>query len=59
YSIPGTVPDHNNWPEGCRFRTRCPLADEACHQTPPLALKGDGHRAACWHSQDVQGMIRP
>ncbi|WP_378945729.1 ABC transporter ATP-binding protein [Paracoccus sp. R86501] len=59
YSIPGTVPDHDNWPEGCRFRTRCPLADEVCRQTPPLAPTGKGHRAACWHSQDVQGMIRP
>ncbi|WP_343711957.1 ABC transporter ATP-binding protein [Inquilinus sp.] len=35
-TIAGTVPDAAHWPQGCRFRTRCPLADERCAETPPL-----------------------
>jgi peptide/nickel transport system ATP-binding protein len=49
-SIPGTVPNLINPPEGCRFRPRCSFAFEACRQAPPL-IEGPGepaHRAACW-----------
>ncbi|OWJ68510.1 ABC transporter ATP-binding protein [Inquilinus limosus] len=35
-TIAGAVPDAASWPQGCRFRTRCPLADERCAETPPL-----------------------
>lgn len=52
-SIEGTVPDFSEWPEGCRFRTRCPLADAACERTPPLAALHAGdtsHTVACWHT---------
>lgn len=46
--IPGDPPDPLNPPEGCRFASRCPLMDEACHaaQPPLAALKGD-HSVAC------------
>ena len=27
-AIEGSVPDVADWPQGCRFSTRCPLADE-------------------------------
>ena len=53
-TISGTVPDIGAWPEGCRFSTRCPLADAACGQMPPLAESGKDRRAACWH-QDLTG----
>jgi len=49
-TISGTVPDIGRWPEGCRFRTRCPLADGACATQPPLAAAMGGHLAACWHT---------
>ena len=29
-TIEGTVPGADAWPEGCRFRNRCPLASEIC-----------------------------
>ena len=48
-AIPGTVPSALNWPSGCRFRTRCPLADAKCASaSPSLAPVGDGHAAACF-----------
>ncbi len=48
-AIPGTVPSALNWPSGCRFRTRCPLADAQCASaSPSLATVGDGHAAACF-----------
>ena len=48
-AIPGTVPSALNWPSGCRFRTRCPLADAQCaHESPALLPVGPGHAAACF-----------
>jgi peptide/nickel transport system ATP-binding protein len=53
-AIEGIVPEATDWPEGCRFRDRCPLATEICAEMPPLAAKGrESHRAACWHSDRV------
>lgn len=53
-TIEGTVPSAESWPEGCRFRTRCPLASEQCVQVPPLDLvRGAARRAACWHTDKV------
>lgn len=55
-TIEGMVPSAESWPDGCRFRTRCPLADAACVATPPLADVGPGHAAACWHSAEVEAL---
>ena len=56
FSIGGNVPDISAWPEGCRFRTRCPLASDVCATRPPLTDEGReaGHLAACWHSDRVE-----
>ena len=37
-----------NPPEGCRFRARCPLADEQCRQEPPFVEIEPDHFVACW-----------
>ena len=46
--IPGKPPILLAPPEGCRFRDRCPLAFNKCHEEPPLVQVGPGHEVACW-----------
>jgi oligopeptide/dipeptide ABC transporter ATP-binding protein len=46
--LTGDVPSPASPPEGCRFHTRCPHAEEVCRRTVPLLKTvGPDHLAAC------------
>ncbi len=46
--LEGAVPSPANPPAGCRFHTRCPLAEAICREkVPPLQKSGPNQYAAC------------
>ena len=58
--LEGEPPSPIDPPTGCRFRSRCRLADVACTAAaPPLREMGRGHMAACIKANPTLGEARP
>ncbi|WP_320777844.1 ABC transporter ATP-binding protein [Streptomyces sp. CRN 30] len=57
--LQGEVPSPFDIPSGCRFRTRCPHAEDLCaHQAPPAVVRGTGadpHTALCHFPLEAAG----
>ena len=58
-TIEGQPPDARAWPDGCRFRARCPFAIDACIQHPELLPIGTDRSARCWVTQGGEPLRPP
>lgn len=47
--LSGEIPSPIDPPPGCRFASRCPIAEARCREEePPLTVRAEGHLAACF-----------
>mgnify|MGYP000873547282 FL=1 len=55
HTIAGVVPNPLDFPEGCKYNTRCPIADDKClQQEAELQEIRKGHKVRCWHYERLE-----
>lgn len=58
--LPGEIPSPRRPPPGCRFHTRCPYAQDICHQEVPRPEVAEpGHTVACHFWSELPANLRP
>lgn len=57
--LTGDVPSPMNPPDGCRFASRCPIAEAACRASLPALVPdpASGHEVACFRAPHVPGLM--
>jgi peptide/nickel transport system permease protein len=54
-ALPGRVPSPSEWPAGCHFANRCPLATDACRNAPIPMLRIAGSRTSrCIRVEEIE-----
>ncbi|HMA59211.1 MAG TPA: ABC transporter ATP-binding protein [Halanaerobiales bacterium] len=54
-AIPGNVPNPLDFPDGCKYNTRCPFATDKCRvDEPDIEEVEEGHYSACWHVDKLE-----
>ncbi|MEJ8567928.1 ABC transporter ATP-binding protein [Elongatibacter sediminis] len=53
HAIPGNPPNLQALPSGCAFRDRCPDAEAACREPPPVWVTANGRMSRC--IQGIEG----
>lgn len=54
-AIPGNVPDPLDFPEGCKFNSRCTIAEEKCFsEEPDIEEIESGHEIRCWYHEKLK-----
>jgi oligopeptide/dipeptide ABC transporter ATP-binding protein len=56
YSIPGSPPRPDQFPQGCRFSPRCPHATQHCRDDYPEWQADGPQLAACWRARELAGL---
>ena len=54
-ALPGRVPSPSEWPIGCHFANRCPLATDACRTAPiPMQRVADSRSSRCIRVEQIE-----
>jgi oligopeptide/dipeptide ABC transporter ATP-binding protein len=57
-AVLGSVPESNNYPVGCRFANRCPMATDECRAEPPAYREVEpNHLVRCIYAEKVPAEI--
>ena len=53
--IPGQVPSPHNFGKGCRFASRCPIAQQKCiDNSPAVFSESNDHQYRCWFADNMK-----